>query len=99
LLLIIFSGAADASADQMKSFQATCPTTAYLSSNGAWSSGVRFNFDRAEIYVYNDIPQHLRCWYKSPVGGNAFLASHNEVREGYECVIVDNNKFVCKEKK
>lgn len=96
LLLATLSSNANAFTAPLEPFQATCPPTAHMEGNGLWNSGVRFTFDRAEIYIWNGTPQHLRCWYQSPVGGSAFLAGHNEVRNGYNCKIIESNKFECR---
>lgn len=96
LLLMIFNSGLDVYASTLEPFQATCPSTANMESIGPWSSGVKSTFDRAEIYVWNGSPQHLRCWYKSPVGGSVFIAGYNEVRQGYKCTIIDSNTFVCR---
>jgi hypothetical protein len=97
LMAAILLNGITANAGKLKPFQATCPNTAFMGSQGVWSSGVRFEFDRAEIYIWKGIPQHLRCWYKNEhLGSSAFLSSFNEVRNGYECAVVNNNTFNCK---
>lgn len=78
-------------------FTAICPGTAKLAADGPWHSGVTYAFDKPEVYVYQGKPQHLRCWYKTknPLGGVAFLAGYNQVRDGYACTLSGNNAIAC----
>lgn len=82
--------------EPLQPFQATCPPTAKMASDGQWSTGVIMQFERAEILMYHGKPSSLVCYYKHAAGYGGFLFGYTHVRNGYSCKIVGLYTFECK---